>query len=181
MRTPIRNFGLIAATAFAVAACSGGGGGGGNAGPPPNTAPTIAALSDVSINQDTSTSALPLIVSDQQSASSALTVSVTAADNILLPTQGIVLAGSGASMTLTLTPAESATGSTMVTVTARDPEGLTTTRSFNFTAQAVNASFTQFVNETFPMPADAESRSFVGFTLDNDADDDDAPFDALLQ
>lgn len=180
MRNPIRFSCSIAVTTLVVAACSGGGGGG-NQGPPPNTAPTVAALSDVSINQDASTSALALNVTDQQSPASALTVTVSAADNILLPTQGIVLSGNAGAQSLTLTPAESATGSTMVTVTATDPQGLSASRSFNLSVNAVSASFTQFTKETFAVAADESSSSFVGFTLDNDADDSDGTFEPLLQ
>lgn len=181
MRSFIRVELLLAATALAVAACGGGGDAGDEPAPPANMAPTIAAISDQTIGQDTSVTGLAVGIADAETDAGALQVSATSSDPLLLPASGIVLAGSGAARTLALTPAEAVAGSATVSVTVTDPQGQSATRSFQLIVNTVLVSFTGFTNDTFAVSEDEVARSMLGFTLNNDADENDTAFAALLQ
>jgi Bacterial Ig domain len=181
MRSFIKTELLLAATALVVAACGGGGGYGDGPGMPANTAPTVSAIGDQSIVQDTSVSGLAVAIGDAESDAGALRVTATSSDTSLLPESNVVLGGSGANRTLTLTPAESAAGSATVAVTVTDPQGQSTTRNFRLTVNAVLVSFTGWTTDTFAVAENEASRAMLGFTLNNDADDNEAAFSALLQ
>lgn len=181
MRSFIKTELLLAATALAVAACGGGNSGDGQPAPPANTAPTVSAIGDQSIGQDTSAAGLAFAIGDAETDAGSLQVTATSSDTSLLPASNVVLGGSGANRTLTLTPAESATGSATVAVTVTDPQGQSATRNFQLTVNAVLVSFTGWTTDTFAVVEDEVSRPMLGFTLNNDADDNDAAFTALLQ
>jgi hypothetical protein len=177
----MRKFIILAATALAVAACSSSSDRDEPPAPPANTAPNVSAIGDQAINQDTSAANIAFSVDDGESGGGALTISASSSDTSLLPESGIVLAGGGGARTLTLTPAESATGSATVMLTVTDPQGLSVTRSFQLTVNAVLVSFTNWTLDTYAVPENEPSRSMLGFTLNSDADDNDAAFSALLQ
>src|SRR6185312_10525468 len=88
----------IAVAALAVAAC---GGGGRDMQPAGNTAPTISAIADSAINQDTATG-VSVLLADTESGADPLTVSAASSDSTLLPESGIALSGSGSTRMLSL-------------------------------------------------------------------------------
>lgn len=179
MHITFRTLAALAATALAVAAC--GGDGRMAAQPPaPNAPPALAAIGDQTINQDMSTAAIPFDVSDDQTAAASLTVTASSSDETLISNEGITLAGSGGSRTVMVTPAEAAVGSAMVSLTVADSAGLSATRSFRVTVNAVNVPFTPYAFDTFADPEGADARSLLGFTLNNDSDDRPDAFDPLF-
>jgi hypothetical protein len=102
-----------------------------------NTAPTIAAISDQATNEDTVEGPLAVTVGDAETAAGSLTVDVSSSNTGVVPTSGLVLGGSGANRTLTITPAANQSGSSTITVTVDD--GTTTTsETFLQTVTAVN-------------------------------------------
>jgi hypothetical protein len=172
---------MLAVTALAVTACGGGGGGSGS-GPAPapqNAAPTLSPFSAVMIDQDTSTGAIAFTIADDGGVG-ALKIVATTSDTAIIPTDGVQLAGTGASRTITLTPAEDATGQATITVSAQDAQGLTTNSSFGVAVRAVEKSITGYTNSTFGL-ADSDTPAQVsGFTFVQDANDE-TTFDPLLQ
>lgn len=167
-RTNYMGSALLAATTLVVAACSSGGGGT----PPPaaNTAPVISALADRSVDQDSALGPIEVGITDSESAADALTLTA-AVDGGVFPADGVVLAGAGATRTLSLTPLESATGAGNVTVTLRDPQGLTATRTFRVTVNARGASIRQSALSTFAKGETDEATVLNGYTFAQDADD----------
>ena len=159
---------LLAATTLVVAAC--GGGGGDPTPPAANLAPAITAIADRSVDQDTAVGPIDFGISDPESAASALTLTA-AVDGDVFPADGIVLGGSGATRTLTLTPLESATGAGNVTVTLRDPQGLTATRTFRVVVNARAASIREWALTTFAKGEADEATAMNGYTFAQDADD----------
>ncbi|MDB4962797.1 MAG: Repeat family [Myxococcales bacterium] len=97
-----------------------------------NTAPTITAVADVTVAEDTATTALPFTIGDAQTNPSNLNVSVTADNGAFA-----VLGGSGASRTVTVTPALNYNGLINVTVTVNDGS-LTAMDTFVVTVTPVN-------------------------------------------
>jgi hypothetical protein len=102
-----------------------------------NDPPTISALPDRGIDEDTTTGPIAFAVGDLESAPEALTVTATASDATLLPPGSIVLGGSGAARVLSLTPAPNQNGSATITLTVSDGLASTTTR-FTLTVRPVD-------------------------------------------
>jgi hypothetical protein len=169
----------LSATALAVAGCGGGGGYGGDS-QSPDAPPTMSALADLTMNQDSASAAIPFDVSDDRTAAGSLVLSASSSDPGVVPLDGIMLGGSGRNRTVTITPAEAAAGSATVSLTVADATGLSTTRTFLVTVNAVNVAFTTWTFEMYVDPESADSRTLLGFTLTNDAEDKPDAFDSLL-
>jgi hypothetical protein len=99
----------LAAATLALAACGGSGSADGYMPPPPpaNTAPTMSAIGNQVADQDTAVT-IDFGVDDRESGAAALTVAAAADGTGLFPADGVVLSGSGATRTLTLTPLRAA-------------------------------------------------------------------------
>ena len=169
---------LAGVAVIAIAGCSGGSGSGGTP-QPLNAAPQLTGVGSQMIDQDTSTAALPLTVSDDGGADNVM-LTASASDGSIIPLGGIVFGGSGANRTLTLTPAEDATGQVNVSVTATDAQGLSATVTFPLSVRAVTQSFTSYANATFGQMENDDPAKVSGFTFVQDADDE-STFDPLLQ
>jgi hypothetical protein len=164
---------VLAATTLVVAACSSGSGGYDVDPPPPaaNTAPVVSAIADQSGNQDTVLGPIEFGISDRESDIAMLTITAAADGTNVFPADGIVLAGSGTTRTLTLTPLEAATGAANVTVTLTDPQGLSASRTFRVNVNARVASFRDTSLATFAKAETDEPTPISGFTFTQDADD----------
>jgi hypothetical protein len=103
------------------------------------TAPTLTQIADQTITQDTSTSALAFTVADPDTSTSALTVSGSSSNITLVPNANIVFGGSGASRTVTVTPAAGQTGTAVITYNVNDGSS-TASHSFTLTVNAGSAS-----------------------------------------
>jgi len=125
-----------------VAACGGNDDGDNNTG----AAPTSTQIASQTINQDTTSSAIPFTVGDTDTDVSTLTVTATSSNTTLVPNSGIVVGGSGANRTLTITPAAGQTGTSTITYNVSDGTH-TTTKTFTLTVSASSA-------KTFDTPQD---------------------------
>lgn len=164
---------LLAATTLVVAACSSNSGDDymPDPAPPVNTAPSISGISDRTGNQDTVVGPIEFSVSDPETSASMLTVTATADGASVIPADGIVLAGSGAVRSITLTPLEAATGAVNVTLTVTDAQGTSTSRPFRVTVNARNASIREVALATFAKSGSDEPTVVNGVTFIQDADD----------
>ena len=97
-----------------------------------NTAPTISNVADQTIVEDFATAALPFTIGDTETVTTALTVIRSSSNTTLVPTANLVLGGSGASRTVTVTPAANQNGSATITLTVNDGT-LTTHETFLLT------------------------------------------------
>ena len=100
-----------------------------------NDVPTISDVSSLSTNEDTATSALAVTLGDADADD--LTLSASSSAQGLVPDANIVLGGSGASRTVTVTPASNQSGSATITLTVSDGAA-STTDTFVLTVDAVN-------------------------------------------
>jgi hypothetical protein len=87
---------------------------------PNNTPPTISDIADQTVNEDTATGAIAFTVGDAETAAGSLVLSRASSNTALVPTNNIVFGGSGASRTVTITPAANQFGSATITVTVSD-------------------------------------------------------------
>ena len=107
-----------------------------------NSAPTISTLINRVIDYNSTTGSLAFTVGDAQTLAQNLVVTATSNNSTLLPAGGIVLGGSGANRTLTLTPSPAQFGTATVLVNVTDAGGLTTTTSFQLYVEGVLACTT---------------------------------------
>ena len=104
-----------------------------------NDAPTITAVADQSINEDNPTGAIDFTVGDVDNVAGDLTVTGTSSNTTLVPNANVVIGGSGANRTVTVSPAANQNGTATITLTVSDG-ALTVTETFNITVAAVNDS-----------------------------------------
>jgi hypothetical protein len=101
-----------------------------------NAIPTISAIADTTIAEDTSTSALTFTVGDLETAAGSLTVTAASSNTGLVSLSGISLSGTGSARTVTVTPLANQFGTTTITLTVSD--GSTTAQeTFQVTVTAV--------------------------------------------
>ncbi len=147
-----------------------------------NTAPTISDIASQSVAVSTATPAIAFTVGDTQTAPTALTLAATSSNLALVPTTGIVLAGTDANRTLTITPTTGQTGTSTITVTVTDAAGLSVSDSFVLTVGTPNSAPTitaiadQFIGVSSSTPAlaftigDSETAaSALTVSVDSDA------------
>jgi hypothetical protein len=167
----------LAATTLVVAAC-GGSGGGSNPPGMSNSAPMISAIPDKGADQDT-TLDIDFTVDDRDTGAGSLTVEAAADGTGLFPADGMMLSGSGATRTLTLTPLEATAGMATIAIRAVDPQGASVTRTFQVAVNARNASIRAMALDTFAKGEADAPTTINGWTIEQDADDP-AVFAALL-
>ena len=103
-----------------------------------NDLPTVSAIADQTIDEDTSSSVIALTVGDVETSASLLSVSGSSSNPNLIATEGIVFGGSAANRTVTLTPLANQAGTATITVKARDAAGGEGSANFILTVQTVN-------------------------------------------
>jgi VCBS repeat-containing protein len=101
---------------------------------PVNDAPTVSVIANQtafqnSVGQVTAVGPIAFTIADVETAASALTVTATSSNPTLIPNGNIVLGGSGANRTLTITPANNQFGTATITVNVSDGN-LTTPTTF---------------------------------------------------
>ncbi len=137
-----------------------------------NAAPTVSAIGSQTVDEDATLGPLAFTIGDAETAASALTVTATSLNTTLLPNAGIVLGGSGANLTITLTPAPNANSALdggPVTVRISVSDGVnTTTRDFLLTVNPT-ADDPVAVND---LAATAAGTPVVVAVLGNDYDVD---------
>lgn len=131
-----------------------------------NTAPTISNIADSSTNVGTATSAIAFTVGDVETGVASLTVSGTSSNTTLVPNGNIAFGGSGASRTVTVTPAANQSGTSTITVTVSD--GTTTasdTMVLTVNTYAITYDANSATSGTAP-PAQTKTHA-VNLTLQN--------------
>ena len=98
--------------------------------------PTISAITDVTIDEDTSTSAIPFTIGDDDGVGD-LTVTRSSSNTTIVPLANVVLGGSGASRDVTVTPAANQFGTSTITITVTDGGGKSVSESFVVTVNSV--------------------------------------------
>lgn len=103
-----------------------------------NDAPTVSAIGASMIAEDTTTGAIAITIADVDSAVGTLVLTATSSNTAVIPNGNLVLGGSGANRTITVTPAANASGGP-VTITLTVSDGVaSTSTTFDVTVTAVN-------------------------------------------
>ncbi len=102
--------------------------------------PTISTIASQRISANASTGPIAFTIGDGETPVAALTLSGTSTNATLVPNGNIIFGGSGATRTVTVTPAAGQQGTTLITVTVTDGNANTSSRSFTVTVGAPNIS-----------------------------------------
>lgn len=175
MKLPHSHLRIVAVALCATAALAACGGGSKR-----NAAPTVATIADQTLEQDTPTGALTVSVADAETSADQLQITLASSDPVLIPMSGLLLSGSGASRTLTVTPAQGATGAATVSLVVIDAAGASTTGTFRVTVNPVLAQFGSLTKTLFAQPAIEDPKRVDNVTFTFDADDDPMAYDELL-
>ena len=89
-----------------------------------NDPPTLSAIAAQTLNESSSSSAIPFTVSDVDNSAGSLDATVASSNPGLIQPAGLVLGGSGSNRTLTITPVPLQNGQAVVTVTVSDGSNL---------------------------------------------------------
>ncbi len=128
-----------------------------------NDVPTITTIDTQTINEDTSTSAIAFTIGDVETAAGSLTISVNSDNATVLQNSNIVIGGSGASRTVTLTPEPNSSGSVSVDITVEDGTGGDVTGTFTLNVTPVNdaPTITAISNQSIPMNSNTGALAFT--------------------
>jgi hypothetical protein len=96
---------------------------------PPNNPPTITGIADQTISRNGTVGPLNFTIGDAETAIASLVVSSNSSNISLVPNTNIVISGSGANRTVTITPLTNQVGSTTITLGVFDGS-VTTNTSF---------------------------------------------------
>jgi hypothetical protein len=107
-----------------------------------NDTPVLSAIADQTIFVNGTTGPLGFTVTDENPG--AVTVTGTSSNTILVPHANIVVAGSGANRSVTVTPAPNQIGVTTITLHATDGGGYVGSTSFVVTVEPLLYTFTGF-------------------------------------
>jgi len=129
-----------------------------------NDAPTISAVADQTLLEDGTTGALAFTVDDADTAVGSLTVTAASSDTTRIPEANLVLGGSGANRTVTVTPAADRNGGPVtITLTVQDGDGGSTPTQFGVTVTPVNDEPTLSLGGDQTVDEDAGAQSVAGF------------------
>ncbi len=115
--------------------------------PPTDQAPRIAAVADQRIVANVPSTAIRLTIGDEEPAT--VTLDVAADNTQLLPTDGLIIDGSDADRTLTLVPRLDELGIGLISVTATDAAGQSSTIEFTVEVTPQQVSLLTFTRQTF--------------------------------
>ena len=107
-----------------------------------NQAPQISAISNVTTNEDTATTAIAFTIIDSDSTVFCNNVTATSSNTVLVPNVNIVITGTAPNCSATITPTTNNNGTSIITLTLTDngtPLPVQTANSvFNLTVTSVN-------------------------------------------
>ena len=104
-----------------------------------NTPPSLQPIPDLSTVENQAIANYPIQLADLESSSDQLTVIVSSSNPAVIPSGNVVIAGTGFSRQMTITPAVNATGESSITLTVLDGEGLSAAQMFNVEVVPLNS------------------------------------------
>ncbi|KPA13852.1 hypothetical protein MHK_005940, partial [Candidatus Magnetomorum sp. HK-1] len=103
-----------------------------------NDIPTIGAIADQTIDEDTIISALSVTTTDAETTVCGFGITITSSNAVLIPESNISYTCSAGTYYLSLTPATNESGNSDVTITITDSGNITAIQSFAITVNSVN-------------------------------------------
>jgi hypothetical protein len=129
---------------------------------PVNDLPTVTSISDRTIQEDATTGPLAFIVGDVETPAGSLVVTRESSNPEVVPLSGVVLGGSGANRTVTVTPAADAFGSSIITLIVSDGTARVTT---SFTVNVTSVEDDPKISDVPNQSMNAGEEKVVTFTI----------------
>lgn len=104
----------------------------------PNYPPVISPIADQVIDMNDTTGDIPFTVTDDKTPPQSLLITASSSDETLVPPSGIILSGTGTNRTIRINPAPEQIGEAIITITATDENGESSSISFRVTVLAPN-------------------------------------------
>ncbi|MEO5912995.1 MAG: autotransporter-associated beta strand repeat-containing protein [Luteolibacter sp.] len=98
--------------------------------------PTISDITNRTVSGNADTGAIAFTVGDTETTAANLTISAASSNAALVPVENIVFGGTGASRTVTITPASNQPGTSTITITVTDADGGQKSDAFALTVNA---------------------------------------------
>ena len=140
-------------------------------GAPVNAAPTVGAVTDISIGANQQSQPIGFVVSDEQLTS--LVIEVSSDNQQALPDSRLMIGGSGTDRTITVSPVIDLLGDALITIIVTDQQGLSASTSFLLTIDPEMRSIQMFARSEFMKSADDEPDLINAVEFMQDADSDD--------
>lgn len=138
-----------------------------------DSAPTISAIDDQAVDEDTATGALDFTVGDTDDGAAAVTVSASSSNQDLVADANIVVSGSGASRSVVVTPGAEKSGDTTITLTVSDGTN-EAVETFTLTVSAVDDApvfAAAIADQTIDEDGSTDVLDFMVDDVDTNADD----------
>jgi hypothetical protein len=134
---------------------------------PGNNIPTITDIENISTEFNTPTEAIAFTIGDVETAVAELVITATSSDQSIVADANIVIGGSGANRTVTVTPVSDKSGTVTITITVADEGNATVTDSFDVTINAANTAptITEIADQ---QTAFATATGAITFTIADD-------------
>ncbi len=100
--------------------------------------PSISTIADLTMNEDSTSSAIGFTISDAETTADLLALSATSSNPTLIPSSNVVLGGSWSNRTVKVTPAANRSGSATIQVTVIDTGGFPASTTFTVTVLPIN-------------------------------------------
>jgi len=139
--------------------------------PPGSEAPRISAIPDQVIDEDTEAGPIPVTISDPDTPLPQLTINPTSSNPLLVRPIDIAFGGTGSNRVMKIAPRTNQYGSTIITITATDPQNHSTSRSFLVEVLPVNDP--PVIAPLADISLESGEQRIIGFNL-SDVDDDPA-------
>jgi hypothetical protein len=106
---------------------------------PVNDPPTISPLANQTTLENSPTAPIPLAIGDVETTAANLGLEGASSNTNLVPNERIIFGGGGPDRTVTVTPADSQTGTAEITVTVTDADGGAASDSFLLTVNSAQS------------------------------------------
>lgn len=143
---------------------------------PPNRAPGISSIADTTVSANSENVEVSFSVNDDNTANSALVVTVSSDSPETIDNDGITVDGSDQLRNLVITPKPATTGAAVLTVSVTDAAGLTSETSFVLTVVPQQVLFDDIARSAFGANENATPISLN----DKELADNAASFNDLL-
>ncbi|MFN8373153.1 MAG: Calx-beta domain-containing protein [Anaerolineae bacterium] len=138
---------------------------------PVNDPPTISNIGNQTTNEDTAMGTVAFVVNDpEQTLGTGLTLSATSSNPALVPVVNITLNRILIAGFVNATPLANQNGTTTITITVTDPQGLTASDSFILTVNPVNDAPTNITLSNNTVAENVASGALVGSLTTTDVD-----------
>ena len=138
-----------------------------------NSLPTISAISDQSVDEDTVSGAISFTVSDAETVAGELRITARSSNPMLVPNEYVLHGGTGNQRSLMIVPQLEQAGQSEITVEVRDAQGATSVAKFSVSVEPANDDPVVFPIPNQIVREDAGAVTLPVYIFDAESDPDE--------